>query len=79
MFEAFGKARESLNEAQARYKKTYDKRARRVQKFKPDDKVYLDIEKGGIRRGKLSHSVVVAFDILRVEKNTKILVIQRET
>ena len=45
-----GKVRESLNKAQARYKKTFDKRVRRVRKRKPDDKVYLDIEEGGIKR-----------------------------
>ena len=33
---ALGKARESQNVAQARYKKTFDKRVRRVRKLKPD-------------------------------------------
>ena len=75
---ALGKACKSLNEAQARYKKTFKKRVRRVRKLKPDDKFYLDIEEVGSKQAKLSPGVVGAFRILKVDKDIKIFIIQRE-
>ena len=68
---ALGEARESLNEAQVRYKKTFDKRVRRVRKLKPDGNVYLCIEDGRIKRRKLSKGVVGAFRIVKIDKNKK--------
>ena len=74
---ALGKARESLKAAQARYKKSFDRRVRHVRKLKQDDKVYLDVEMDGFKKDKLSHGVAGAFRVLEVDKDTNTVVIQR--
>ena len=74
---ALGKAKASLFTSQERYKKTFDRRVRHARKLKIDDKVYLDIEEGGINRGKLSHGVAGAFRIVKVENSTNTVIIQR--
>ena len=74
---ALGKARESMAKVQARYKKNFDRRVRHIRKLQPTDKVYLDVEEGGVKRSKLSHGVGGAFRIISIDKDTNTLVIQR--
>ena len=74
---ALGKAKKSLLKSQERYKKTFDRRVRHARKLKIDDKVYLDIEEGGIKRGKLSHGVAGAFRIVKVDNSTNTVIIKR--
>ena len=74
---ALGKARESMKKAQARYKKNFDKRVRRARKLKAGDAVYLDVEESGMKRSKLSHGVAGAFRVIKVDKDTNTVLIQR--
>ncbi|MEM6472591.1 MAG: chromo domain-containing protein [Planctomycetota bacterium] len=70
------KARAALSKTQARYKKDFDKRVRKVtHKPKVGGFVFLDPEDGSGKRKKLQHDVEGPFKVLRVDVRT--VVIQR--
>lgn len=70
------KARSSLAKTQARYKKDFDKRVRRVaNKPKVNGYVYLDPQDGTRKRSKLQHDVEGPYKVLEV--NDRTIVIQR--
>ena len=70
-------AKESMAKVQARYKRNFDRRVRHIRKLTDQDKVYLDVEESGIKRAKLSHGVAGAFRVVKVDKATNTVVIQR--
>lgn len=75
--DAIGKAKISLEAIKAKYKKDFDKRARRARKLLAGESVYLDTNNGFKKRDKLSHQVAWKIRILKVNKNN-IPVTQRD-
>ena len=74
---ALGCARESMAKVQARYKKNFDRRVRHIRKLTDKDKVYLDVDDGAMKREKLLHGVAGAFRVIKIDKATNTVVIQR--
>ena len=48
-----------------------------IRKLTDKDKVYLDVDDGAMKREKLSHGVAGAFRVIKVDKATKTVIIQR--
>ena len=50
---------------------------RHIRKLTDKDKIYLDVDDGAMKRDKLSHGVAGAFRVVKVDKETNTVVIQR--
>ena len=73
---ALQKASRSLQRAQARYKRDFDRGIRATRRIRTDNYIFLDTHDGPAKRPKLTHNISGPFRVLGHDSNT--IVIQRD-